>query len=197
MFSWFKKKQTKSYEVETLEKNEISLQDEVIPVANLKQHIVDAYENERYLQEKIQVLEESLIASVDENNDLKNENEVLKVTADELSKRTKSLEQNYEKETVLHEETLNNLSNINTNLTDRVNTLRIKLKEFDKEKAANKITVEEAQQIHLEKISELVEDLETVFLGHKGNLSKSIVITLLEEVSKNYGYEKTSPGEPV
>ena len=74
MFSWFKKKQTKSYEVETLEKNEISLQDEVIPVANLKQHIVDAYENERYLEEKIQVLEESLIASVDENNNLKNEN---------------------------------------------------------------------------------------------------------------------------
>lgn len=190
MFSWFKKKQTKSYEVETLEKNEISLQDEVIPVANLKQHIVDAYENERYLEEKIQVLEESLIASVDENNNLKNENEILKVTADELSKRTKSLEQKYEKETVIHKETLNHLSNTNTNLTDRVNTLKIKIKELNDEKQEDVISFKEAEELHLKTLKAFIDNLEKEIIGHKGNLSKKSAIKYLKEVALKHGYTR-------
>lgn len=174
MFGLFKKEVVKQEE-----------NTELISVSNLKQHVVDAYEKEKFQRSKI----EQLTNEVDELSTELKKAEIEKVVLSEKERELKRLKQDY----------LSLESNLKTAREDRdevrsqLNSYRIEYRDMEKEiERINKGHEDEIRDLKEAQRNQLVickdkerlkqkGNLIKIVEEHKGNLSKQMMLDYLNE----------------
>jgi cell division septum initiation protein DivIVA len=152
----------KSKAVPTQDLSVAQFEPATIPVADLKQYLVNCYEENRNLQDKIATLEQKL----EEGKGLKAEYEVALVTLQEYSDQLRKAKDDAE----LQKQKIERLNNEILSLKE--SNADYKIKEFN----AHYIKEEEVKAIVKELKDAIIDNIN----NHKGNLSHSSAVILVK-----------------